>query len=245
MAKSAGPAILLGGALALILMSRKKEVGQNGAIGPVGEGDEFDDDEPPIDVNGSYEHLVAEWEGPEGRPVIGRFYQVKEGDSILAVAREAIFGSRDPRLEAWERQVVSDYSIRIDCSPWNQTLYGKDASMLQPGHRAVENGWSKIGVSFSPSFQDNRALMSQGAKPTSSSGGGHPYIWLPMIDLEALETDRTVTTMGQNWPDDGGGEYNKICPPPWAVDLQFENVAVGQVGCNLPEGDFRKTLERT
>ncbi len=255
--KSAAPILLLGGVVALILMTRKKSEpavngkkingtnghkvnGENGHPEP---DDDFEEEEPPVAAEESYEELMAEWEDADGRPMLGKFYQVRDGDTLLAICREALFGSRELRLEAWERQAVVDLSIRIDCGPWNQAVYGRGAGELEPGHRAVENGWSSVGVAFAPIFQDNRARLAQGLPPTAAPGDSYPEIWISMIDLDAFDAERTVTTMGQNWPDDGDGEYSMINPPPWVIDLAFDEIASMEVGCNLPEGDFRKTMQ--
>lgn len=247
--KRAAPLLLLGGAAALLLLARKKPDSKiNGHKIDESEGlgdDEFDEDEPPVEAEESYESLTAQWQDEMGRPMLGRFYQVKPGDTLLSIAREALFGSSDPRLEAWERQAAIDLSIRIDCGPWNQATYGKAADELEAGHRAVENGWSSVGVAFAPIYQDNQARLSQGLAPTAQPGDSYPFIWIPMIDLDTFERERMITTMGQNWPDDGEGEYSMINPPPWVIDLEFAQISGMQVGCNLPEGDFRQTMEPT
>ncbi len=246
----ATPALLLGGALALVLLSRKKAEDREGrAYGRHDADDDWDDDwddeeeEPPIEAEKSYEDLVEEWKDEDGRAMLGHFYQAKSGDNLLTIAREALFGSREPRAEPWERQAVIDLSIRIDCSPWNQAAYGKGPEELEPGHHAVENGWAQVGVAISPSYQCNRHRLARGEKPTSASGDHYPYIWIPMINLDVFEMERSVTTLGQNYPDDGNGEYSMINPPPWVVDMGLAQVASTHVGCALPEGDFRKRME--
>jgi hypothetical protein len=245
MAKSAAP-VLLFGAAALLLLSKKKSNGSSSQL-PAPDEYEFDHSEelPPVDAQESYEDLLLQWIDPQGRAYLGKFYQAREGDTPIGISREALFGTRQPRVEPWERQAAIELSIRIDCGPWNQTLYGKDASQLSPGHHAVDNGWSQVGVSLSPSFQDNASRLAQGIAPTAAPGGGYPLIWIPMIDLDALDSQRIVTTFGQDWPDDGDGGYNMINPPPWVVDLGFDQIAQDQVGCALPEGDFRKSLEQS
>jgi hypothetical protein len=191
----------------------------------------------------TYADRLSEWEDPNGRPRIGRLYQGKSGDTLLTVAREALFGTREPRREPRERQAVIDLSIRIDCSPWNQAVAGRPRDELEPGHYAVTEGWTTKGVSFQGIHADNRARLAEGEPPSVGGGSSFPYFWIPMIDLDALEVQGEVTTYGMNYPDDGYGSYSMIDPPPWVIDLGFDDVnSAIQVGCDLPEGDFRSEI---
>lgn len=191
----------------------------------------------------SYSDIVDEWLADPGRPEIGMLYQVVPGDTNLIVARKALFGSVEPRQRASERQAVIDLSIRMDCGPWNQTVAGKDKSMLAPGHYAVEQGLSNKGIYYMPVFPDNQARLRRGDSPLVGEGSSFPLIWIPQIDLNKFMTTGEVTTFGQDYEDDGNGSYNMIDPPPWVIDLQFEgDLEPGVAGCNLPEGDFRKTI---
>ena len=96
-----------------------------------------------------------------------------------------------------------------------------------------------------PQFHDNGSRMMAGDGPMVGKGNSFPFIWIPMIDLDLFMSTGEVTTLGQNWPDeDGEGEYSKINPPPWVLDLHFEGeLDSGVAGCELPEGDFRQVLE--
>jgi hypothetical protein len=59
-----------------------------------------------------------------------------------------------------------------------------------------------------------------------------------------LELRGEVTTFGQDYADDGRGSYNMIDPPPWVIDLGFDDVSSSlSVGCNLPEGDFTSIID--
>jgi len=252
MAKNAAP-LLLGGAALLLLATGGKKKGRatkgisesdSPKMVEDGAGGVVEEEEPPEDAEMSYDDLVKNWEGPNGVAALGRFYQVRQGDTILDVAREALFGSREPRVEAWERQAVIDLSIRIDCGPFNQSTNGRRKDLLKPGHYAVENGWSQKGVAFLPIFPDNRARLSQGKPPSGGNGNSFPYIWVPAINPQEWSEEGQVTTFGMNWDDDGNGGYSMIDPPPWVIDLGFdEDVEEGEVGCNLPEGDFRRMIE--
>jgi hypothetical protein len=199
------------------------------------------DDGPEI----SGEEIVTLCESPEGRPHLGKLYQVVQGDNHLTVARKALFGSSEPRVDPIERQAVIDLSIRMDCGPWNQTVNSGYKESLGPGHYAAEKGYTDKGILYLPQFPDNRARMQRGEAPKVGTGHSFPYIWVPMIDLDVFMSTGEVTTLGQDWPDeDGEGGYSKINPPPWVIDLGFEgDLNSGVVGCELPEGDFRTVLE--
>jgi hypothetical protein len=191
----------------------------------------------------SYSEIVDEWVSEPGIPEIGKLYQVVPGDTNLIVARKALFGSAEPRTKAVDREAIRQLSIRMDCGPWNQTVAGRDKSMLAPGHYAVEEGYTNKGIYYMPVFPDNLARLRQGQSPVVGPGRSFPLIWIPQIDLDKFMTTGEITTFGQDWADDGNGAYNMIDPPPWVIDLQFEGeLEPGVAGCNLPEGDFRKTI---
>jgi hypothetical protein len=243
MATKPGPILALGGLAALMLLRKESVVGAKHKDSDLDGTPHEGEDEPPVAEEDSYEDLIAEWEDPLGQPRIGRFYQVKNGDTLLTISREALFGNREPRREPRERQAVVELSIRIDCSPWNQATAGRARDEISSGHYAVEEGWTPLGVAFFPVHADNRTRMSKGVGPSVGGGKSLPYIWIPQIDLDALEQRGEVTTFGQNWDDDGKGSYSMIDPPPWVIDLGFDDV-VGdmEVGCNLPEGDYRSVI---
>jgi hypothetical protein len=239
---------IAGAAALLLLMSTKKKGGAKGSPGSsVDEDDRATplpgvEAEEQVPAGSPYDNLFRGWDSGD-KAIMGRLYQVREGDTLLGISREVLFGSREPRVDGSERQLVIDYSIRIDCSPWNQTVAGRGPEMLKPGHFAVENGWSKKGVCFLPIFSDNKSRLRQGKPPSTAKGKSYPYIWLPMLNLDVLEKERRVTVEGMNHPDDGHGEFSMIDPPPWVVDLGFTGSVESTTGCELPEGDFRKRLE--
>jgi len=236
----ANGAALLGAGALLFLMTRRDDDIETDAITA---------DERPAGGGSSSSapctcaDLVDAWESPEGQPLTGRLYQVVPGDTALLVARKALFGTTEPRLDPRERESVIDLSIRIDCGPWNQTIYGRGAADLNPGHYAVERGYTKKGVYYMPVFPDNRERLSQGESPLVGSGSSFPFLWIPKIDLHKFMQTGEVTTLGQDYADDGQGSYNMIDPPPWVIDLQFEgDLKAGIAGCSLPEGDFTKEI---
>ena len=238
------PALLGVGALALLLMSRKR--GESSSTSSEAEqGHRAWEHDGHVDQTLPSEELLSLSESPAGRPHLGKLYQVVKGDNHLTVARKALFGSTEPRVDPIERQAVIDLSVRMDCGPWNQTVNSGHKSQLAPGHYAVEQGYTDKGILYMPRFPDNRARMMVGEAPMVGEGHSFPFIWIPMIDLDLFMSTGEVTTLGQNWPDeDGEGEYSKINPPPWVLDLNFEGeLNSGVVGCELPEGDFRQVLE--
>jgi hypothetical protein len=190
---------------------------------------------------------VEALESPEPTP--GAFYQIRYGDNPIEVARSALFGSRTPDSQIGEakRRAIYEYVLRIDCSPWNQTFYGKPIENLRDDHRNLIQEYANLGVSYNPFYSNNRARLISGLRPTSESGRSFAFIWLPEIDRAAFERDMTVTVEGQNWPDtEAGIGHSKLDPPAVVLDMGDANEnRVGQeieVGCPLPEGDFRKKL---
>lgn len=231
-------AALLGAGALLFVMSRREgnadaDTFDGGSSGSGGSGE----------ARCTCAELVGAWESPAGQPLTGRLYQVVPGDTALLVARKALFGTTEPRLNPRERDAVIELSIRIDCGPWNQTVYGRPASDLKSGHYAVERGYTNKGVYYMPVFPDNRERLAQGESPLVGSGSSFPFLWIPKIDLHKFMQTGEVTTLGQDYPDDGAGSYNMIDPPPWIIDLQFEgDLEPGVAGCALPEGDFTKEI---
>lgn len=241
---SKAPIILLLGAGALLL-ARKKESGASAQTnGRDLKGDrelekgEVDDDDDNLEDG--IEEVIEEWEHPEGMATLGRLYQIRLGDNLLDVAAEALFGSRDTREDATERQAVIDLSIRIDCAPWNQALYGKPQSELKGGHFGIKNKWTDLGISFNPVYSDNRERMLDGEKPTARPGKSFAFIWIPMIDMYLFDEQKVVSVQGM--AHENGG-HSLIDPPIEVLELGFDKIAAFEVGCNFPEGDFRRTLE--
>jgi hypothetical protein len=184
-------------------------------------------------------------ESPE--PAVESLYQIRYGDNPIEVARAALFGSRAPVNDPAKQQAIYEYILRIDCSPWNQAFYGRELEDLREDHRGLINQYARMGVSYNPIYANNRARLLSGLAPTSKGGRNFAFIWLPAIDPEAFAQDLTVTVEGQNWPDtEAGMGHSKLDPPGVILDMGDANSdRLGQeieVGCELPEGDFRKKL---
>lgn len=235
---SKAPMFLLLGAGALLLARKKSSGSERDPSREMVEDDELEDDE--VELEDLMEEVIEEWEAADGSPSPGRLYQIKPGDNLLDVAAEALFGSRETRQDPAERQAVIELSIRIDCAPWNQALYGRPAGSLIGGHFAAKSGWTDMGISFKPIYSDNRDRMLDGKKPTSAPGDDFAFIWIPMIDLYLFDESRAVSVQGMFHEN---GDHSMMDPPIEIIDLGFDQVAALDVGCNLPEGDFRRTIE--
>lgn len=257
-----GTLFLLAGAGALLLMSGKKKKRKASAEVDVDEPavederedlDEEDEDlgldeieEEVEELDGDEEDAVivlSRYLDPEGRAQLGMLYQIKPGDTPLEICREALFGSRDPVTEPWMLQAARDLLVRIDCGPWNQVLYGVPLSELKAGHADIDSYFTQKGVSFNPIYQDNYKRIVAGLRPSAESGSHFALIWIPMINLDKFDMEGIVTTEGsyhQDTPRGMGG--SAIDPPQEILDFEFENVSAGQVGCDLPEGDFRRMV---
>lgn len=181
---------------------------------------------------------------PEGKARLGMLYQIRLGDTPLEVCREALFGSRAAVSNPVMRQAAKDLLVRIDCGPWNQAAYGVPLDNLKEGHaNIIHEYFTTKGVSYDPIYSNNAGRILNGQKVTSSPGGDFALIWIPMIDIDRLDTEGIVTTEGVYHPDTihGMGE-SAIDPPPEIKNLGFEEVSSTEVGCELPEGDFRTQL---
>ena len=245
--------LLLVGAGALLFLSgkkKKKSAAASGSADASGQ-DDLDaedqifetDDSQDIEDRPSGTDIIDRYTDPNGKAQLGMLYQVKYGDTPLEVAREALFGSRAPVFEAWMRQAAKDLIVRIDCGPWNQAAYGVPLDELRDDHANIGGQFTQRGVSFKPRYSDNRQRIIDGLSPTSAPGNKLPMLWIPMIDLDRLDMEGLVTTEGMNYPDtENGLGGNMIDPPEEIINLGFEQVSATEVGCDLPEGDYRRTV---
>lgn len=229
--------IAAGVGAAVVVMSkktkRKKKPAKNGGKSDGGEN-----------VNERYERLVEKWEAKDKLAKMGHLYQIRYGDSLFEISREALFGTRDPVMEDWKNQAIFDYAERIECGPWNQTNYAVGPDKLDERH----GNWVKTrpvqkGISFMPIYSDNKARMMMGLKPSADPGDSYAFAWLPMINLDIFKKEKRVTLEGANWPDTPAGMgHSMIDPPSEILDFGFSSISSSEVGCPLPEGDFRRTF---
>jgi len=189
------------------------------------------------------EPMITKYIHPAGKAELGKMYQIKPGDTPLEVCREALFGSRAPVTDPAMRKAAVDLLVRIDCSPYNQAIYGVPIEELKQGHANIDSYWTQKGVSFNPIYTDNLSRMMDGLSPSAAKGNNFAFIWIPMINLDRLDLDGVVTTEGMYHPDTPNGMGGSmIDPPAEIIDLGLEDAQAGTVGCDLPEGDFRKTI---
>jgi len=193
------------------------------------------------------EEFLLRTESPDGRAHLGKLYAIQSGDTPLEVMREALFGTREPVTEAWKRKAAKDLLVRAECSPWNQANYARGPEDLRPDHAAlVRSRYNQRGISFRPVYSNNRARMMLGDQPTSVPGTYFAYMWIPNIDIDHFDQTNEVTLLGMNWPDteDGAG-HSMIDPPTRIVRIGFDDITNSAVGCQFPEGDFRKFVVST
>ena len=262
MATKQGTLFLLAGASALLLMSgkKKKRRGKAGASSDEAaaeeEKEDLDDEEDEVfeseeeeqedeeeDEDVSAAAVLARNMDPDGKAQLGMLYQIKPGDTPLEVCREALFGSRAPVADAGIRQAAKDLLVRIDCGPWNQALYGVPLEELKEGHANIDSYFTHRGVSFNPIYKNNRERILNGLRPTSDSGGSFALIWIPMINVDRFDMEGVVTTEGMYYDDTPNGMGGSMIDPPEEIlDLEFDEVSADEVGCDLPEGDFRRAV---
>lgn len=256
MATQQGKVLILAGAGALLFMSagKKKKRKKSSADSDQSESaEDMDIDEPepeaaiePVVVEPEDEivtSIISKHIAPSGRAQLGAFYQIRKGDTPLEICREALFGSREPVTSQVMRQAAKDLLVRIDCGPWNQAVYGVSLSKLTAGHAAIDEYWTQQGVSLYPIYADNLARMSKGLSASGAEGDHFALIWIPMINLDKFDMEGIVSTEGMYHPDTSNGQGGSMIDPPQEiVNLGFDHVIEKTVGCDLPEGNFRKTL---
>lgn len=236
MTKAQQRALLVGGGIvALYFLTKKKATAAE---------QEESAEEPKKET---LEDVLLRVESPDGRAHLGHLYAVQPDDAPLAVMREALFGSREPVTELWKRQAAIDLLERVECGPWNQANYAVSPEALHPQHAAlVKKRYSQRGIAFRPIYSNNRARMMLGQQPTSEPGQYYPYIWIPMIDIDYLDQSGEVTLKDMNWPDNIRGRGHSMIDPPFEIiDIGFDEITNSAVGCELPDGDFRRFVVST
>jgi hypothetical protein len=257
MATQQGKVLILAGAGALLFMaSGKKKRKKASSPKPSDSVEDLDADESPAfepdtpepephvaDEEAEGESIISKYISPSGKAQLGGLYQIRVGDTPLEICREALFGSREPVTSQVMRQAAKDLLVRIDCGPWNQAVYGVSLNNLTSGHAAIDEYWTQQGVSLFPIYADNFTRMSKGLSASGAKGESFAVIWIPMINLDKFDMEGVVSTEGMYHPDTSSGQGGSMIDPPQEIlDLGFDDVSEKTVGCDLPEGDFRKTL---
>jgi len=240
MADKTQRAVLVGGGIAALYFLTRKRASAAAAQ----EEPAVKESEPKEET---MEELLLRTESPDGRARLGSLYGIQDGDMPLEVMREALFGSRETVGDAWKRKAAIDLLERTECSPWNQANYARGPEDLRPDHAAlVRSRYSQRGISFAPVYSNNRARMMIGDQPTSQPGSYFAYIWIPAIDIDHFDQTGEVTLLGMNWPDSEDGVGHSMIDPPWKiVRIGFEDITTSAVGCQFPEGDFRRFVVST
>lgn len=197
------------------------------------------------------------WEDPGNYPTPDRFHQVyfRGGDesywpkghpgrnsgSFKYIAQKAMYtagyimtGDLDLAREIGDDpEIWKAYLTLINCSPWNQAVYGQPETRDQYHYGFLP---TLDQISFNPLHADVRKLITEG-KPIRRSltgltshdgtGGNHAYLWLPPIDYAALAQGE-VKLDPAYWPT---GD-SKIMPPPEVLALGLQNVPQNRAwGC--------------
>lgn len=208
------------------------------------------------------------YEHPSNYPTPGTFHQVESGDIFLGkgkarnMAWAALYegayaaaievgGVDEDEARAFAKHTADKASNRakytniIQCSPWNDALYGTwgyaDKSYPGPHGRAIR---------LLPHHPDNRSLIMQRQPPLrnvkmktpNDKGKGNggaidseyrdtwEYLWFPPLNLERLYSTGEITTEGLSW-DDGS---SMMLPPPeiWALGIDvLEDPGLPEYGC--------------
>jgi len=197
-----------------------------------------------------------QYEHPTNYPTPGTFHRVQWGDIFggqgsaknLAwaclyeagyAAAVEVGGANDEEARAFAKSIASKganrakYRDLIQCSAWNDVLYGTwgYGSDPQPGPHGR-------AITLLPIHADNRERILSRESPirnihmrkASDKGkgnahaidpeyrDGYEYLWMPALNLVALWEQRRITSEGMTW-DDGSSMMN---PPPEIWDLGVE-----------------------
>ncbi len=212
----------------------------------------------------------ADWEHPDNYPTPGKFHQVVWGDMFFGtgsahnIAWAAIYeaayqaavevgGVDDAEARAFAKSIAGKssnrgrYTTLIQCSPWNDALYGtwgykSGKSYPGPHGRAIR---------MLPDHPPNRDYIMLQRKPPlrnvqmrnpNDKGKGNAgavdeqyaetweYLWLPPLNLERLWNNRELTTEGVAWED---GSSVMLPPPPiWNLGIDvLSDPGLDAYGC--------------
>jgi hypothetical protein len=177
--------------------------------------------------------LIEEFESPDGDPQVGTLYSYGSQIPALAnVARAALNTAGIPSNSA--NRIA--YMRLIECSPYNDALYG--VRLSEQSFNARFRNDQPFGISGYPQHYDNILRMKQGLSPrraanrnhmsktTEQVPGGrrHADPWLPLLKPGTTVVGPAAVAEWQ----DGSSAIN---PPPEILDLGFENVPPGEYGC--------------
>ena len=166
------------------------------------------------------EELVA----PAGSPTPGKFYQIRQGDNLATIARQALNatvpGMGDDGADGKGGQRRLDYIYCITSSPnWNMPLYASPSfSNTFPSFYGV-NGmglrraffpWHENAVKSALQGNMPRRAITQDGSRITGRGSDYGLLWLPPVNPAALSQFSQVTCAHVDWSDGS----SSIDPPP-------------------------------
>lgn len=172
---------------------------------------------------------------PRGHILLGAGRKSVTWTALYRAANWCLLARNVPEDEAHKRaekiahngDMRSEYGNLILASSWNDGFYGTWGC-----NRRSPVGPHGRGIPFEACHADNRSRMLAGRAPArqipmgvpgdrgtgsavASTGRSRPYLWLPMINIDAF-LQGEITTRGVIWP--GEQRISGLEPPPefWA-----------------------------
>lgn len=157
------------------------------------------------------------------RPTLGRYYQLREGDTLETIARAALSNA----VGAHNRAQRLHYMWLVASVPTHAPYVTPSTSRQYPDAWRVP-GWGKgIRVAFLPRNEDAREVMVHELRsprqmvdpktgaPLDSGSTSLGFLWLPPVDLDAMAGGAMPQCEGLDWPDG----TSKLLPPPQLLAL--------------------------
>jgi hypothetical protein len=189
-----------------------------------------------------YTGLIDQFTSPPGSPATGTLYYQRgatqdaqgdwhAGDMWQEITKWALQNAGIPNTAA-NRIALQRL---IECSPYNDALYGVKLSASAFGGRFRQD--QPYGISGNAQHHDNLQRMKQGMPvrraayrhsmsdhETVPGGGRQAALWIPLLQqgIEAIGPSAVL-----DWQDGSSG----INPPPEILALGFENVPAAEYGC--------------
>lgn len=157
-------------------------------------------------------------------PALGKYYMIKNGDVALGgqgVLAKALNAALPGAGTSANRLAL----LKLMTSPgtWNRDLYGRTKNTNNwPAY--TNNEGQNLGAAWLPRHQSAISKIAAGKMPQRNisltgsklgSGSSYALLWIPPLDLDALQDLNVVTDGGMTW-DDGSSILN---PPPELLSL--------------------------
>lgn len=163
---------------------------------------EPDDEDNPQDVLDS---ILSD------TPVPGKFYQIKKGDVLANIVRDALNAAMP--TSGGDGQTRVRYMKCVSASAWNRELYGFPGDFTSgfPNWTSPDN--ISIRSSFFPRHDNaisailNRQMPSRGNLSrsgnsyTGGAGSSYGLLWLPAVNKNTLAQHQEPQCAQQKWPD--------------------------------------------